>query len=90
MPNSKHRKKQLATNRRNLERARRKLQNARERENDKENLSYGELDTNPGVGTSVDRDQLDTDSEGDVGWLGSLYSWCHSGITQVGVREVLN
>jgi protein subunit release factor B len=86
MPNSKHRKRQLATNRKNLERARRKLliQSVRERENEKENLPCGEISTDSGTGicSSVDRDL--NDSGGDPGWLGSLYSWCHSGISQVG------
>ena len=81
MPNSKHRKKQQATNRRQLERARRKLQLQNARESDKEN--FGELITSPGTSSSVDVDQRS--SEGDPGWLGNLYSWCHSGIVQVGV-----
>lgn len=88
MPNSKHRKKQLATNRRQLERARRKLQlqNARENESDKENLgqsprslSCGELEVT--TNQIAYRDESEGD---DSSWLGSLYSWCQSGIVQVG------
>lgn len=72
MPNSKHRKKQLATNRRQLEKARKKLQlqNARENECDKENRAC------------LSKEQRESESE--PGWVGSLYSWCYSGIVQVG------
>lgn len=72
MPNSKHRKKQLATNRKQLERARKKLQlqNARENECNRENQE-------------MSKEQRGSETE--PGWLGNLYSWCHSGIVQVGV-----
>ena len=85
MPNSKHRKKQLATNRRQLERARRKLQlqNAREKECDKENQPLspqgkGIITTD----TTSEKGAEHREPDDGSGWLGSIYSWC-SGIAQV-------
>lgn len=77
MPNSKHRKRQLATNRRQLEKAKKRLQlqNAREEEHNKENQSHRSEEAKRG-GAPGD----------ESSWLGSVYSWCHSGIVQVRAR----
>lgn len=77
MPSSKHRKRQLAANRRQLEKARKKLQlqNLRAQENEKENQV---------VDDSRRLDDINSEEESSwLGGLGSLYSWCQSGLVQV-------
>ena len=96
MPNSKRRKRLVASNKKQIERARRRIEaQSHAQEADKENAP----DSTPlvvgckGSGLSSDsiEDELHRDTnqqERDVyepapGWLGGLYSWCHSGIAQV-------
>ena len=87
MPNSKHRKRQVAANRRQVEKARKKpiLQQEREKENDSpgpRNLQNKAKAASPVLET---REQNVVVGEGSS-WMttvGSLYSWCHTGIVQV-------
>ena len=81
MPGSRRRKRQMAANRRQLGRARRKIQ--REGRG-KENRSS--LLQNCGSNSSLEnRPALTSEDEaaGIRGWWGSLYNWCHASLTQV-------
>lgn len=86
MPNSKHRKKQLAANRRQIEKARKRLilQQEREKENESpgpRNLqNKGKATTSPILET---RQQNVGEGSSWMTTVGSLYSWCHTGIVQV-------
>lgn len=98
MANSKHRKRQIAANRKQLENAKMKFQKqnsscerqARPRkqsEDDKENIQQaGNSSRNsPDVAVSSSREachEIQQASEG-AGWLTGLYDWCQSGINQV-------
>lgn len=72
MPNSKLRKQRIAENRRQLERVRRKCEKECNKENQPSTKVYEEENRH---NSPV--------QQGGPGWLGSLYSWCHSGIAQV-------
>ena len=81
MPGSRRRKRQMAANRRQLGRARRKIQReGRGKENNGSLLqdcrSNSSLENRPAL-TSED------EAAGVRGWWNSLYNWCHAGLTQV-------
>ena len=81
MPGSRRRKRQMAANRRQLGRARRKIQReGRGKENN------GSLLQDCGSNSSLEnRPVLTSDDEaaGVRGWWDSLYNWCHASLTQV-------
>ena len=81
MPNSKHRKRQIVANRRQLERAKKRitLENVRAQEREKENQSPRRQEV-----LNKKDDQLE-DGTGWLTGLGSLYTWCQSGVVQVRV-----
>ena len=112
MPNSKRRKRLVASNKKQIERARRRIEAQTRAEADKENAgvvvapteSSALLGGYKGSGNahvpSLDsieeelhretnqREEQESTSTGvyeaaPPGWLGGLYSWCHSGIVQV-------
>ena len=75
MPNSKLRKQRIAENRRQLERVKRKCEKECNKENQLSTYAEKVYEEENGQHSPVQ-------PEGP-GWLGSLYSWCHSGIVQV-------
>ena len=77
MPNSKHRKRQVAAQKRQIERAKRLLE--LKREDEKENASP----PNSKVPKYNDDQTQQGATDEASGWLGGLYSWCHTGISQV-------
>ena len=99
MPNSKRRKRLVASNKKQIERARRRIEAKNRAEADKENATSDTAFLNEcgSSKTSSDSfeeephrrtDQLEASDiyESTTGWLGGLYSWCHSGIVQVGTH----
>lgn len=98
MPNSKRRKRLVASNKKQIERARRRIEAHSHAEANKENATTVACDSAfvvecNGSGTAQDtiEDELHRETnqyeagvdEQTAGWLGGLYSWCHSGIVQV-------
>ena len=84
MPSSKHRKRQLAANRKQIEKARKRLILQQERE--KENASPGPRNLQNRTTAQQVLESRQQNVEDGLGWLdtvGSLYSWCHTGIVQV-------
>ena len=97
MPNSKRRKRLVASNKKQIERARRRIEAQNRAEADKENVTsdtaqiLSEFGSSKTSSDSFDEElhrrneqQQESDIyESNTGWLGGLYSWCHSGIVQV-------
>ena len=85
MPNSKHRKRQIAANRRQLEKARKKIvvQNLRAQESEKENESPRRAEVISERNDPMDSTNDTVEESRWLGGLGSLYSWCQSGLVQV-------
>ena len=116
MPNSKRRKRLVASNKKQIERARRRIEAQSENEANKENrtvtinpktttatiasktdgtcLSYERAASSQTSQDSLEEGERHREcqqlTEVDIyeatnapGWLGGLYSWCHSGIIQV-------
>ena len=75
MPNSKRRKRQIAAKQKQLEKAKRQLEMLKE-ESQKENIY-------PPANKMVKEDGDEEDSQDGPSWIGGLYSWCQSGISQV-------
>ena len=84
MPNSRRRKKQIAANRRQIEKARRRLEGRRAWE-EKENR--GTLLQECGSSSSALELPVVSSGEenGERGWWDGFYNWCHSGFIQVRV-----
>ena len=79
MPNSKRRKRQVAANKRQIERAKKLLELRREDEKENTNPPNSKV-------PKYDHNQTqqgETTTDEASGWPGGLYSWCHTGITQV-------
>ena len=96
MPNSKRRKRLVASNKKQIERARRRIEAQNRAEADKENVTsdiaflkdFGSSKTfsdsfEEEQHRTTDQQQASDIYESNTGWLGGLYSWCHSGIVQV-------
>lgn len=87
MPNSKHRKRQLAANRKQIEKARKRLilQQEREKENRSPPQSPGSksLQAKPAQVLTENRQQNVEDGSSWLNTVGTLYSWCHTGLVQV-------
>lgn len=100
MPNSKRRKRLVASNKKQIERARRRIEAKTLAEADKENVTSDTAflkESSSSCKTSSDSfeeeshrrtDQQQAEQVSDIyesttGWLGGLYSWCHSGLVQV-------
>ena len=109
MPNSKRRKRLVASNKKQIERARRQIEAQTRAEADKENAGVVVAPTEssalllgytkgsgsahvPSLDSIEEELHRETNQEQEStgvyeavppGWLGGLYSWCHSGIVQV-------
>lgn len=99
MPNSKRRKRLVASNKKQIERARRRIEAKTRGEADKENVtsdtaflkesssscktSSDSFEEEPHRRTDQQKEQVSDIYESTTGWLGGLYSWCHSGLVQV-------
>lgn len=81
MPNSKRRKRQVAANKKQVKRAKKQLDSLKD-DDRKENF-------NPPV-TKIAKGhdaRNQGSSEEGTGWMGGLYNWCQSGVTQVSVFD---
>ena len=97
MPNSKRRKRLVASNKKQIERARRRIEAKSRAEADKENVTSDTAFLNECGSSKTSSDSFEEEEphrrtdqqqasdmyESTAGWLGGLYSWCHSGIVQV-------
>ena len=86
MAKSKHRKKQVADNRKHLEKAkkRHKTQNWKSEELEKENIgdvSYQSQNDPPPLERRGN--ELQTVPYNNSGWLSGMYGWCQAGISSV-------
>lgn len=88
MPNSKRRKRLVSSNKKQIERARRRIQAHTLAEANKENATFSSdsvfLHDESMQEEQHRRNEQQTKMyESNSGWFGGLYSWCHTGITQV-------
>lgn len=85
MPNSKRRKRQIAANKRQIERAKRQLETLKDE--DQENVSPPATK----IAKGDDHKIFDgTQGQESTGWMGGLYSWCQSGLSQVSSHNNLD
>ena len=101
MPNSKHRKRRVAANRRQLDKARKRLNlqtisNVEKNlENEKENHTpsqarkFNESCTGGNKLAIRATNRIQQTNLDNASWLGGLYGWCHSGILQVWIRMLI-
>ncbi len=75
MPNSKRRKRQVAANKKQVDKAKKHLES--QKEDRKENID-------PPVSKKHSARNQDS-PEASNGWIGGFYNWCQSGVTQVSV-----
>ena len=97
MPNSKRRKRLVTSNKKQIERARRRIEAQSQAEANKENGStiFSAFPNDcRGIGQQISPESIEEERHRSVdqsrgvdgsnpGWLGGLYSWCHTGIVQV-------
>ena len=103
MPNSKRRKRLIASNKKQIERARRRIEAQGQAEANKEN-STTIVSALPnecrGIGQQISPELFEEERHRSVdqprgvdgsnpGWFGGLYSWCHTGIVQVKILSLL-
>lgn len=98
MAKSKHRKKQVAENRKHLDKAKKKHKalntsvnrsRRKSQEIDKENVDQvgykcrGDRSPIPVKGASGKADEMQLATYEESGWLTGIYSWCQTGISNV-------
>ncbi len=78
MPNSKRRKKQVAASKKQAEKAKKQVKDR----DQKENVAL------PGPASKLSKKRSDGHKQAtpeSTGWMGGLYNWCQSGVSQVSV-----